>query len=298
MSYYRKHVTKRNEGLTVILYNFVLFCRKNKLVNIFYNDIINVFISNIVHGGFMSRKARFLVNSLVIHNISRGFNGANIFECKGNKERYLYLLKTKKEKYNIKILSYCIMDNHVHLIIHADEIKNVSNYMHDVNTEFGIYYNRKNNRVGYVFQGRYKSIPMKNIKQLITCMKYIHMNPVKAKIVKKEEEYEFSSYKWYKSKSDIIDYKVLIDIFKSIDNCIKALNSEEVKYIEKSKEKMIEQMYIFANNNGTTLEEIGKKNTLIKQLYNYLNKKELHIYKNEFAKQLNIQRSRLYRILK
>lgn len=246
----------------------------------------------------MSRKARFLINSLLVHNISRGFNGANIFEGKNSKKKYLELLKVKKEKYNIRILSYCIMDNHVHLIIYADAVNNISNYMHDVNTEYGINYNNKNNRVGYVFQGRYKSIPIKNIKQLITCIKYVHMNPVKAKLVEKEEQYEFSSYKWYKSNSDIIDYKVLVEIFKSMERCIEKLNSEEIKYVEKSKEKMIDEMYIFAKNNKVTLEEIGKNNTLIKKLYEYLIEKQISIYKNEFAKQLSIHRSRLYRILK
>lgn len=246
----------------------------------------------------MSRKARFLINSLLVHNISRGFNGASIFEGGYNKQKYLELLKMKKEKYNIKILSYCIMDNHVHLVIYADTVKYISNYMHDVNTEFGINYNNKNNRVGYVFQGRYKSIPIKTIKQLTTCIKYIHMNPVKAKIVEKEEEYEFSSYKWYKNKSNIIDYKVLEEIFKSMEKCIQMLDSEEIKYVEKSKKRMIEEMYIFANNNKITLEEIGRENILIKKLYAYLIKNEINIYKNEFAKQLNVQRSRLYRILK
>ena len=81
--------------------------------------------------------------------------------------------------------------------------------MHKVNTLYAIYFNKKYNRVGYVFRDRYKSQAIYSEKQLYTCINYIHYNPVKAGICKIASEYEYSSYNEY------------IDIFNEKSNNIR-----------------------------------------------------------------------------
>ena len=100
-----------------------------------------------------------------------------------------------KDKYNIKIIAYCIMKNHTHMLIETELIEKLSQYMHCLNTRYGIYYNKKYKRVGYVFRDRYKAEGIYSEEQLYNCIRYIYDNPVKAGICSKPEEYEFSNYK-------------------------------------------------------------------------------------------------------
>lgn len=246
----------------------------------------------------MSRISRNCINSSLVHNISRGFERSSIFATDTDKREYLNLIRNNKLKYDIKVLSYCIMSNHVHMLVMLDNIENMIKFMHNINATYGINYNNRNKREGYVFQGRYKSVPIRNCGQLISCIKYIHMNPVKANIVKNEEDYEFSSCKWYKTKSNVIDYNVLIEIFGSMENCINALNSSYIEKSEEEKGTMVDEIKEFAKNNKIRLDDIGKNKVLVNKLYKYLLEKEVRIYKNELAKKLKMPRSKLYRMLK
>lgn len=133
--------------------------------------------------------------------IVQGINKENIFKEERNKNQYLKLIRKLCEKYNIKIVAYCIMDNHAHFLLNADKIKKLSKAMHTINCLYARYYNyMKDGRKGYVFRDRYVSEPITSKRYFINCIKYIHLNPVKACIVKKCEEYKFSSYNHYKQK--------------------------------------------------------------------------------------------------
>lgn len=131
-------------------------------------------------------------NSSFFHIMVQGINKERIFSTKENKERYLKLIYKNIE--GIEIIAYCIMDNHAHFLVKINKIKAMQEWMQKVNTGYAIYYNKINDRVGYVFRDRYKSQIIKNEKHLYTCLDYIHDNPVKAYICNKKEEYEFSSY--------------------------------------------------------------------------------------------------------
>ena len=83
------------------------------------------------------------------------------------------------------------------MLLYANDIKQISNFMKNINSIYAMYYNKKTDRVGYVFRNRFKSVPIMDRKQLYTCIKYIHMNPVKAGKVKEESDYRYSSYNDY-----------------------------------------------------------------------------------------------------
>lgn len=248
----------------------------------------------------MPRISRNLMGSAFIHNMVQGINKENIFQSENQKNKYLKLIRKYSEKYEILIIAYCIMDNHAHLLTYSDNIQSISLCMKETNTEYAIYYNKIKDRVGYVFRNRFNSKPIYNQEYLLKCIKYIHMNPVKAGIVRKEEDYEFSSYREYLNKGKIINSKLLEIVFNQEKNYLEKLNSIEYTplNLEKEKIKLEEVLEEFLSNNKITLIQVQKDTILIKKFISYLILKEYEFKKQELAKVLKISRSKLYRKLK
>ena len=145
----------------------------------------------------MARGPRNYTNMLFYHIMVQGINKEYIFNKAEDKRQYLKFINKVKDEIDIYVVSYCIMDNHVHLLIKENSIECLSRFMHKVNTLYAMYYNKKYNRVGYVFRDRYKSQVIYSEKQLYTCINYIHNNPVKAGICMFASEYDYSSYNEY-----------------------------------------------------------------------------------------------------
>lgn len=118
-----------------------------------------------------------------------------IFETKRNKEKMMSFLEEKK-KDEIEIYAYCLMSNHLHLLLNG-QLNDISYYMQAVETSYALYYNRRMDRNGHVFQNRFKSFPVESEDYLWQCFYYIHLNPVKAKITGKMERYPYSSAREY-----------------------------------------------------------------------------------------------------
>lgn len=147
----------------------------------------------------------------VYHIIIRGNDKQDIFY--EDDDRYLFKdrLKESKEKFNYQIYSYCLMNNHVHLLIRVNK-EFLSKVMQNLVMRYSIYFNKKYNRIGHVFQDRFLSKKVKDIKYLLTVCKYIHRNPEKADI-EKTEKYYWSSYNEYINKEKIIDKKIIMYYF-------------------------------------------------------------------------------------
>ena len=104
------------------------------------------------------RVTRKVNKASFFHVIVQGINKENIFLEERNKNQYLKLMKKLCKKYNIKIVAYCIMNNHTHFLLKIDKIKELSNAMHTINCLYARYYNyMKDGRKGYVFRDRYVS---------------------------------------------------------------------------------------------------------------------------------------------
>lgn len=144
----------------------------------------------------MPRVARLKGEFTTYHIILRGNEKKNIFLDSKDKERFLETLGKVKEKYNFLIYAYCLMSNHLHLIIY-DNGNDISLIMKSLNVSYAIYFNRKYKRVGHLFQDRYKSEIVDNDRYLLELSKYIHNNPVKAGIVQEALQYRWSSFKQY-----------------------------------------------------------------------------------------------------
>lgn len=175
------------------------------------------------------------------HVMVQGINKKYIFEKNIDKEEYLSLLLRYKDNFKIMLLAYCIMDNHVHILIYTDEVYEMSQYMRVVNSKFARDYNRSIDRVGYVFRDRFNSQYIDTREYLLKCLNYIHMNPVKAKIVKTPQEYKYSSYNNFIKKSGNVNDKVIEKIFDSEKNYLDIFNSisdEEIEIMDIEREEI------------------------------------------------------------
>lgn len=164
----------------------------------------------------MARESRKESPTKYYHVMMRGNNKEMIFENEAEKQYFLDQLQFQINQNNIKAAAYCIMDNHVHLLINADMLT-MSESLKWINIKFASKYNHKYERVGHVFQGRYKSEIINNEDHLVQVLRYIHNNPVSAKMVSKVSQYKWSSYNHYLlEKDNIIDSyekQLILEIF-------------------------------------------------------------------------------------
>ncbi|TYB30312.1 MAG: chromosomal replication initiator DnaA, partial [Candidatus Mcinerneyibacterium aminivorans] len=123
-----------------------------------------------------------------------------------------------KEKYNIGIFCYCLMDNHYHLLIRTP-LGNLTKTMHYLNASYTNWVKAKQDMVGPVFQGRYKSILIEDESYLLTLSSYIHLNPLRADMVDKLEDYKYNSFNEYIDKLDyeIVDKDFILRKFENIE---------------------------------------------------------------------------------
>jgi REP element-mobilizing transposase RayT len=147
----------------------------------------------------MARPLRIEYAGAFYHIIQRGNEGKEIFKSDQDRERFLKYIEIVSHRYNIKIHTYCIMDNHFHLILETIE-PNLTKAMHALNTSYTVYFNTKRKRTGHLFQGRYKAILVQADEYLHHLSRYIHLNPVRAKLIKHPKDYPWSSYKFFVSK--------------------------------------------------------------------------------------------------
>jgi REP element-mobilizing transposase RayT len=158
----------------------------------------------------MARPCRLQGENCFYHITSRGDNRKKIFISNYDFKQFLEYLLIAKAKYRFNLYAYCLMPNHYHLLIETLQ-PNLSKIMQYINTSYTVYYNTKRNKVGHLFQGRFKSIMIDEDEYFLELTRYIHLNPVKAKMVETPENYKWSSYGGYlKPKHNkYIDYPEL-----------------------------------------------------------------------------------------
>lgn len=184
----------------------------------------------------MPRQLRFCYENACYHIISRGMRRENIFLS--NKDRVVFLEKMNEtfEKYSIICFAYCLMANHYHIFLKTP-FPNISPSMHYLNSSYANWFAKKYDLKGSLFQGRFKSILVEEDKYSLNLVTYIHLNPLRAKIAKNLEEYEWSSYLDYTGKRE--------PIIKNLDR------SKILKYFGENYKESFEKYeeYIRKNNN-------------------------------------------------
>lgn len=205
----------------------------------------------------MPRVARNYSELKVYHITIRGIDKQNIFFDDDDRNKFIDIVKEKKEKFNFDIYSYCLMDNHVHSIIY-DKEKMISKIMQGIEVSYSFYFNKKYERVGHLFQNRFFSKEIENREYLKMVCRYIHQNPLKAGI-SKTEEYKWSSYQAYIKANKLVDTKLLLSVFS--DN-LEIAKQEFIKFhnidSDSSKEEKIKNIFEYELCEKMTDEEIEK----------------------------------------
>lgn len=140
----------------------------------------------------MPRQARIDYPGALHHVIGRGIERRKIFEREKDKAGFLERIQVRIKKSSMQCYAWCVMDNHFHLLLQTGNTR-LSEFMRRVLTGYAVYYNKVNNRVGHLFQNRYKSILCDKDEYLLSLIRYIHLNPVKAGSVSIEK---LKDYKW------------------------------------------------------------------------------------------------------
>jgi len=144
----------------------------------------------------MARQLRIEFSGAFYHVTSRGNERKPVFRSRRDREKFLEYLESASERYGAVAHVYCLMDNHYHLLLETPQ-GNLSQIMQHINGAYTTYFNVKRHRTGHLLQGRYKSILVEADAYALELSRYIHLNPVRAGMVQRPEEYEWSSYLSY-----------------------------------------------------------------------------------------------------
>ena len=165
----------------------------------------------------MARPLRIEYEGGLYHITCKGNEGKDIFIDDHDRIRFLGYLEKNINRYNVIIYAYCLMGNHYHLFSETMEA-NLSRFMHALNTSYTVYFNRRHQRIGHLFQGRYKAIIVDKDAYLLELTRYIHLNPIRAGIVTDPEKYRWSSHRSYldmNKENKLINPDVILSMFSS-----------------------------------------------------------------------------------
>ena len=171
-------------------------------------------------------------SSSIYHIVARGSGRQLIFEDDCDREDFLTILGRTSMKYGIEILGWCLMGNHVHLLLMAP-IDEISKAMQVLLCTYALHFNEKAGRCGHLFQERFKSEPIEDDEYLLCALRYIHFNPEKAHVAA-HDCYEWSSYGEYIGKPRLCSTDYILSFFETIRDFIMfhRIESNERHYLD------------------------------------------------------------------
>lgn len=216
----------------------------------------------------MARKARLRSNDGIYHILLQGNNRQDIFLDDEDKFKMMQILKDKKQDNAFFLYSFCIMNNHIHLIL-RERHDGISHILKRAATSYAFYFNKKTNRLGRVFQDRFKSEAI-NKNNLLSVIRFVHQNPIKAGIGHMDE-YRWSSYPEYIGNTEgQVDSSEILDMFSkdreiAIGEFIRFSHVKaDETWLETADDKEIDStnVYDFTNkflkDSSLTLEDLKK----------------------------------------
>ena len=153
----------------------------------------------------MARPLRMDYPDTFYHVLSRGNERKEIFRDEKDHLRFLDTLGKMVERFKLEVHAYVLMKNHFHLLVHTKEA-NLSRAIQWLGVSYSVWFNRKYQRSGHLFQGRFKSFLIENDRYFTTMCLYIHGNPLRARIVKRLSDYQWSSYQAYADKKHEVSW--------------------------------------------------------------------------------------------
>ncbi len=189
----------------------------------------------------MPRMARIAVPSMLYHVISRGNNREWVFNETEDFEKYLEICKRYKESHGFKLYNWALMNNHVHLLLETGEKSPLSKIMQGINLAYTIWFNRKNKKIGHLWQDRFRSFIIERDSYLLECGRYIERNPLRAGLVKEIQRYPWSSYNVYAyGKSDDLTDRHLL--YEDMGNEEKQRQKAYREYVLSNRDKEEEEL--------------------------------------------------------
>lgn len=190
----------------------------------------------------LPRSGREKSQTGIYHIMLRGLDKREIFIDDRDNEKFIEALYKAKDVGKFNIYAYCLMKNHVHLLIQEGE-EDIGTSIQRIAVSYVRWHNIKYGRVGHLFQNRFKSEPVNSEGYLLTVLRYIHQNPVKANMVNKASVYPWSSYQsyldYYKGNIDLVDTRFIIGYFKtrkSFEEYMNETNEDEcLEFVETKK---------------------------------------------------------------
>jgi putative transposase len=223
----------------------------------------------------MPRVARRVSSTGIYHVIARGINRQKIFLDDNDCHKYLITLEQIIREEGCILLGYCLMGNHLHLLICAYSGESLSLAMKRTGTSYAWWFNWKYERTGHVFQDRFRSECVEDDSYLLVVIRYIHQNPVKAGLAREPEAYKWSSCSTYFGGKDYLpgltstdfilslfdtEKSVAIEHFRkfmgedSDDRCLEDCSAEQLKDSE-AREKIVE---LLGNRSIGELQKMGR----------------------------------------
>ena len=142
----------------------------------------------------MARLPRFGLPGHPQHVIQRGNNRQSIFADDADRRQFLATLNDTCQSFECRVHAYVLMTNHVHLLMTPDTETGISQVMQSLGRRYVQYFNRRHHRTGTLWEGRYRATLVDSESYLLTCYRYIELNPVRASMVSRPDEYRWSSY--------------------------------------------------------------------------------------------------------
>jgi putative transposase len=233
------------------------------------------------------------------HVIQRGIDKRNIFLFREDYEKFLFYIMKAKEKCDFSIYAYCLMTNHVHLLIKVEE-DTIGNIMRRITVGYAQYHNNKYDRNGHLFQNRFISEPIEDTRYFLTVLRYIHQNPVKSGMVSSISDYPWSSYHAYNGNNNmnIVTIESALGEFHTFENfkefIMAKCGSTCIKYSAKTKytdEELFKKISVLFDINRLDLVDIHSRNEIIIKI-----KKYTKASNRQLARVLGIGRNILDRI--
>jgi REP element-mobilizing transposase RayT len=188
----------------------------------------------------MARPLRIEFPGAFYHVIVRGNQRQDIFFDDKDRQEYLQRVKRYKDELAFMLYAYVLMANHVHLLIETPSVT-ISKIMQRINLTYTQYFNKKYEKVGHLFQGRYKSFLCDRDEYLLSLVRYIHLNPVRANLVKEPQRYRWSSHgDFLAGNEDLVDVKRVLRFFsEKVSQAKKQYNDFISEPLEKGKKESL-----------------------------------------------------------
>jgi len=254
----------------------------------------------------MPREARIMSTTGYYHIIMRGQNKEYIFKSEVHKEYFMKSLNIIEKEEKLSIVAWCLMDNHVHLIIKT-EPEMLAIVFKRLNIKYAMYYHRRNKSLGHVFQDRFISEPIESDKYLMNVIRYVHYNPIKARMIKKIEKYRWSSYNHYMTQTLTKEQQFAMTLFGSTKEGFKhfhqiedgreylEIKEDQLKYRKERAQNIVNE---FCNKYGIhDSKELNDDQIKLKELLMELSKKS-GLSKRQIAAEYGLSISRVQKLTK